>query len=442
MGRFPIIYQGAQVEGDDSKMGRFPIIYQGAQGEGDDSKMGRFPIIYQGAQVEGDDSKMGMFPIIYQGAQVEGDDSKMGRFPIIYKGAQVEGDDSKMGRFPIIYQGAQVEGDDSKMGRFPIIYQGAQVEGDDSKMGRFPIIYQGAQVEGDNSKMGRFPIIYQGAQVDGDESKITRVHRHNGAHKIYGSQMEGDEHKHSLSHGHNHVRLPKAAEDLFFFEKSLEIGSTRSTVIPLTGLNPPFLHHEASKSIPFSPRNLTSIINMLAPASFTMIDDISFTLHRCENPTEQAINGEKAGCSTSIESYLDLIVSILGTSQARAFSADVPKEGIVSQRYTIASVRLLTHSQSILVCHDMAYPYKVFYCHMSFPTRVYQAKLVSEVNGSSLDALVVCHLDTSSWDPEHVFFKLMHVKPGQTTACHYLNRGSMVWVATAKFGEKQAPATQ
>nr|CAB3491416.1 unnamed protein product [Digitaria exilis] len=181
---------------------------------------------------------------------------------------------------------------------------------------------------------------------------------------------------------------------------------------------------------------------MFAPDSLTMIDDISFTLHQCENPAKQAINGEKAGCATSIESYLELIVSTLGTTQARAFSADVPKEGIVSQRYKTESVRLLAHSQSILVCHDMGYPYKVFYCHMSSPTRAYQVKLISEVDGSSMDALAMCHLDTSSWDPEHAFFKLMHVKPGQTTACHYLNRGSMVWVAAAKLGDKQAAASQ
>jgi len=305
-------------------------------------------------------------------------------------------------------------------------------------MGRFPLYNQGAQVDEDGSKLGKFFFYNHDEQVDRDDSKMTHVHGHNGAHKI--SQKEGVEHKHIHSHGHNHVRLPKAAEDFFFFENSLATGSTRSTLIPSTRINPPFLRHEALKHIPFSPRNITSIIDMFAPASLTMIDDISFALHQCENPAEQAINGEKFGCAASIESYLEFIVSTLGTSQVRAFSADVPKEGIVSQRYTTASVRLLTHSQSVLVCHDMPYPYKVLYCHMSFPTRAYQVKLISEAHGSSMDALAVCHLNTSSWNPEHAFFKLKHVKPGQTTACHYLNRGSMVWVATAKLGDKQAAA--
>lgn len=334
-------------------------------------------------------------------------------------------------------QGPKVDGDGSKLGKF--FFYNQQVDGDDSKMGRFPLYNQGAQVDEDGSKLGKFFFYNHDQQVDRDDSKMTHVHGHNGAHKIDGSQKEGVEHKHIHSHGHNHVRLPKAAEDLFFFENSLATGSTRSTLIPSTRINPPFLRHEALKHIPFSPRNITSIIDMFAPASLTMIDDISFALHQCENP-EQATTGEKSGCAASIESYLEFIVSTLGTSQVRAFSADVPKEGIVSQRYTTASVRLLTHSQSVLVCHDMPYPYKVLYCHMSFPTRAYQVKLISEAHGSSMDALAVCHLNTSSWNPEHAFFKLMHVKPGQTTACHYLNRGSMVWVATAKLGDKQAAA--
>ncbi|KAG2578894.1 hypothetical protein PVAP13_6NG145100 [Panicum virgatum] len=439
LGKFFFYNHDQQVDGDDSKMGRFPLYNQGAQGDKDGSKLGKFFFYNHDQQVDGDDSKMGKFPFYNQGAQVDGDGSKLGKFFFYNHDQQVDGDDSKMGRFLLYNQGAQVDGDGSKLGKFFFYNHDQQVDGDDSKMGRFPLYNQGAQVDEDGSKLEKFFFYNHDQQVDRDDSKMTHVHGHNGAHKIDGSQKEGVEHKHIHSHGHNHVRLPKAAEDLFFFENSLATGSTRSTLIPSTRINPPFLRHEALKHIPFSPRNITSIIDMFAPASLTMIDDISFALHQCENP-EQATTGEKSGCAASIESYLEFIVSTLGTSQVRAFSADVPKEGIVSQRYTTASVRLLTHSQSVLVCHDMPYPYKVLYCHMSFPTRAYQVKLISEAHGSSMDALAVCHLNTSSWNPEHAFFKLMHVKPGQTTACHYLNRGSMVWVATAKLGDKQAAA--
>ncbi|CAL4981618.1 unnamed protein product [Urochloa decumbens] len=441
MGKALIYNHDQPVDGDDSKMGKALIYDHEQQVDGDDSKMGKALIYNHDQQVDGDDSKMGKALIYNHDQQVDGDDSKMGKALIYNHDQQVDGDDSKMGKALIYIHDQHVDGDDSKMGKALIYIHDQQVDGDDSKMGKALIYRHDQQVDGHDSKIGKALIYNHDQQVDGDDLKMTHVHGHKGAQKIDGSQIDGVEHKHIHSHGHNHFRLPKGGEFFFFFEKNLAIGSTRRTHIPSTRVNPPFLHHEASKHIPFSCRNITSIIDMFAPASLSMIDDISFTLNLCENPEDHQINGKKVGCVTSIESYLELIISTLGTNQVQAFSADVPKEGIASQMSTIASVRLLSHSQSALVCHDMEYPYKVFYCHLSLPTRAYQVKLISQVDGSSVDALAVCHLNTSSWNSDFIFFELMHVKPGQTTACHYLNRGSMVWVANAKLGDKQAAAS-
>ncbi|KAF0903218.1 hypothetical protein E2562_025786 [Oryza meyeriana var. granulata] len=170
---------------------------------------------------------------------------------------------------------------------------------------------------------------------------------------------------------------------------------------------------------------------MFAPASLTMDDDIAMTLQLCEHP--HMVHGEKSGCATSIESFLELVVSSLGTNDVRALSPRAPMEGVPSVRYTVASATPVTNSQSALVCHDMTYPYKVFFCHTATPIRAYQLSLVSnDVGQPSIDALAVCHLNTSHWEPNHPFFQIMHVKPGETTACHFLGRGSIIWVPTVK----------
>ncbi|CAL4988764.1 unnamed protein product [Urochloa decumbens] len=442
MGKILVYNHDQQVDGDDSKMGKILVYNHDQQVDGDDSKMGKILVYSHDQQVDGDDSKMGKILVYNHDQQVDGDDSKMGKILVYNHDQQVDGDDAKMGKILVYNHDQQVDdGDNSKMGKILVYNHDKQVDGDDSKMGKILVYNHDKQVDGDGSKMGKILVYNHDEQVDVDDSKITHVHGHNGAQKIDGSQIDGVGHKHIHSHGHSHFRLPKGGEFFFFFEKNLAIGSTRRTHIPSTRVNPPFLHHEASKHIPFSRRNITSIIDMFAPASLSMIDDISFTLNLCENPEDHQINGKKVGCVTSIESYLELIISTLGTNQVQAFSADVPKEGIASHMSTVASVRLLSHSQSVLVCHDMEYPYKVFYCHLSLPTRAYQVKLISQVDGSSVDALAVCHLNTSSWNSDFIFFELMHVKPGQTTACHYLNRGSMVWVANAKLGDNQAAAS-
>ncbi|KAL5208362.1 hypothetical protein ABZP36_032797 [Zizania latifolia] len=244
----------------------------------------------------------------------------------------------------------------------------------------------------------------------------------------------GEGHKHIHRHEHSHVHLPKAGRDVFFFEDDLVTGSILTTRIGSTITNLDFLHQDASKHLPFSSKSFTDIISLFGPASLTMADDIAWTLKQCDHT--KMVHGEIAGCATSMESFVELVVSSLGTNNVRAFSSGDPNEGVASVNYTLASVNLLTNSQSVLVCHDMPYPYKVFYCHAAAPSRAYQLKLVSDVGLPSMDALAVCHLNTSAWDPDHPFFQVMHVKPGQTTACHFLNRGSIVWVPTAELGDK------
>ncbi|KAL5200230.1 hypothetical protein ABZP36_021433 [Zizania latifolia] len=203
---------------------------------------------------------------------------------------------------------------------------------------------------------------------------------------------QGEGHKHIHRHEHAHVHLPKAMRDVFFFEDDLVTGSALTTRIRLTITDLNFLYQDASKHLPFSSKNFTDIINMFGPASLTMADDIAWTLKQCDHA--EMVHGEIAGCATSIESFVELVVSSLGTNNVRAFSSGAPNEGVAN--YTLASVNLLTNdSQSVLVCHDMPYPYKVFYCYTAAPiSRAYQLKLVSDVGLPSMDALAVCHLNT------------------------------------------------
>ncbi|XP_015693528.2 BURP domain-containing protein 9-like [Oryza brachyantha] len=248
----------------------------------------------------------------------------------------------------------------------------------------------------------------------------------------------GEEHKHthSRTHGHGHADFPKGAEDVFFFEDSIAPGIVLTTRILSTRSSPIFLHRDTNDHIPFSMKNLTDILAMFPRASRTMADDIVATLQMCEHP--EMVHGEKAGCAASIESFLELVVSLLGTHDVRALSPEAPMEGVPSVRYTVASATPLTTSSSetVLVCHDMPYPYKVFFCHAATPVRAYRMSLVVAGDGrrrpAAMDALAVCHLNTSHWSPDHPFFRLKHVKPGQTTACHFLARGNIMWLPAEK----------
>uniref|UniRef100_A0A0D9WNS7 BURP domain-containing protein n=1 Tax=Leersia perrieri TaxID=77586 RepID=A0A0D9WNS7_9ORYZ len=155
-------------------------------------------------------------------------------------------------------------------------------------------------------------------------------------------QLQGEEQKHIYSHEHGRVHFPKGARDLFFFENNITPGSVLITRILSTRSSPVFLHRDNTKHIQFSTKNFTDIINLFEPASLTMVDDIKSTLQLCEHP--QMVHGEKPGCATSIESFLELVVSSLGTNDVRALSPRIPMEGVPSIRYIVASAMSVTNS--------------------------------------------------------------------------------------------------
>ncbi|EEC80400.1 hypothetical protein OsI_22538 [Oryza sativa Indica Group] len=85
----------------------------------------------------------------------------------------------------------------------------------------------------------------------------------------------------------------------------------------------------------------------------------------------------------------------------------------------------------------MRFPFAVFYCHAINPTRVYAVVLESEEDGSGsgtpekMEALAVCHLDTSRFDPKTPLFVEHNLRPGDASVCHFVSRDSVIWAPVA-----------
>ncbi|KAL6639081.1 hypothetical protein ACP70R_022811 [Stipagrostis hirtigluma subsp. patula] len=90
-----------------------------------------------------------------------------------------------------------------------------------------------------------------------------------------------------------------------------------------------------------------------------------------------------------------------------------------------------------MTCQGMAFPYVVFYCHAVTPTTVYDVTLRRrEEDGAAatmtMQALAVCHQDTSGFNPEIQFFVERRLRPGNgATACHFVSRDSVVWTLSS-----------
>ncbi|KAL6344969.1 hypothetical protein AAG906_007700 [Vitis piasezkii] len=81
-----------------------------------------------------------------------------------------------------------------------------------------------------------------------------------------------------------------------------------------------------------------------------------------------------------------------------------------------------------VVCHKMEYAYAVFYCHKIAATRAYMVPLVGR-DGTKAKAVALCHTNTKEWNPKHLAFQLLKVKPG-VPICHFLTQDQIIWVVS------------
>lgn len=146
------------------------------------------------------------------------------------------------------------------------------------------------------------------------------------------------------------------------------------------------------------------------------------TIKGCE---EGGIKGEEKYCATSLESMVDFSTSKLGRN-VEVLSTEGEKETEM-QEYRIARGVRKVGDEKAVVCHKQKYPYAVFYCHKTETTRAYTVPLEGP-DRTRLKAVAVCHTDTSQWNPKHLAFQVLKVKPGSVPVCHFLPEDHVVWV--------------
>ncbi|KAL4346691.1 hypothetical protein GQ457_17G002590 [Hibiscus cannabinus] len=140
--------------------------------------------------------------------------------------------------------------------------------------------------------------------------------------------------------------------------------------------------------------------------------------------------GEHRACITSVDSLIDFVGGIFGPDVPFEIlrTSVATKTSPVLQNYTVVEVKEKASRKS-LPCHNMPYPYAVFYCHILVDTtnRMFKVTLRGE-NGAVVEAVLVCHMDTSKWNPNFFAFRQLGVERGTTEACHFAPAYDMVVV--------------
>ncbi|KAI5660980.1 hypothetical protein M9H77_20303 [Catharanthus roseus] len=237
-------------------------------------------------------------------------------------------------------------------------------------------------------------------------------------------------HHHHHHHHHHHIDDPSTI--VFFFLDDLKLGKTMPIYFPNRDLSSShFLPKEEANKIPFSSKQLPKLLQLFSfskesPQAIAMED----TLRECEtNP----IKGETKLCATSLSSAVEFALEIFGSDhRIQVLSTNYQtKLTIPLQKYTINKVPKEILAEKMVSCHTMPYPYGILYCHyQESENRVFKVSLVSEV-GDKVEAVAVCHMDTSQWGKNHVSFRVLGIEPGTSPVCHFFPADNFVLVPSA-----------
>ncbi|MED6193294.1 hypothetical protein PIB30_018042 [Stylosanthes scabra] len=235
-----------------------------------------------------------------------------------------------------------------------------------------------------------------------------------------------DDHKHD-DHHHHHM---DPSLMVFFTMNDLKVGQRMPIYFPKRdpSTSPKPWPKQEADSLPFSLEKLPQLLEIFGFASDSpQAKAMEDTLRECES---KAIKGEVKFCATSLESMLEFTQTILGIdSEFRALSTShKTKSSVTFQNYTMLENIVEIEAPKMVACHTMPYPYAVFYCHSQrSENRVFKVPVEGE-NGDKVEAMVVCHLDTSEWSSSHPSFRVLGVNPGTSSVCHFFPADNLIFV--------------
>ncbi|KAM0060827.1 putative BURP domain-containing protein [Helianthus debilis subsp. tardiflorus] len=244
-----------------------------------------------------------------------------------------------------------------------------------------------------------------------------------------GQKTDHYEENHIDIYGKNDINDLDPALNVFFHVNDLYLGKKMPIYFAVNdpSTTPRLLTREQSDSIPFSSKRLAYLLEFISLAAGSpQALAMEQTLKQCEL---EATPGETRFCASSLESMLDLTRGIMGMDKLKALTTNIHNlSNTLLQEYTFLKEPMEINVSDMVACHTMAYPYAVYYCHgQKGYNRVFEISLGGE-NRNIVDAIAVCHMDTTNWDSDHVAFRVLGGQPGSSPVCHFLPADNIVWI--------------
>ncbi|CAH9065125.1 unnamed protein product [Cuscuta epithymum] len=185
------------------------------------------------------------------------------------------------------------------------------------------------------------------------------------------------------------------------------------------------LPRQVANSFPFSSQHLPKILKkfFIWPDS-PQVKNIKKVLESCETK----LKIEQRKCVTSLEDMVDFGLAHTGENVG-VFQNDIEGESASGvKEFTIIRTKMI--GKKVVVCHKEVYPYAVYYCHSLEGTTALTASVLGRRQKLHEDkVLVACHSKTSTWNPNHLAFQVLKIKPGEGTVCHVIGNNNIVWAS-------------
>ncbi|KAF3435597.1 hypothetical protein FNV43_RR22688 [Rhamnella rubrinervis] len=242
----------------------------------------------------------------------------------------------------------------------------------------------------------------------------------------------GTEHLHSHQPSHINMMMHhiNPSEMRFFTMEDMFVGKTMPVYFRRKEPSNSrlFLPRHKADSIPFSLKELPQLLQYfsISPDS-PQAKSMEGTLRQCDN---KPITGEVKLCATSLESMLDFNRGVFGLDSAFSVVTTTyfSDSNVSFQNYTILKVPKEILASKMVACHSLPYSYAVFYCHsQKSENKVYKVSLSGD-NGDRIEAVAVCHMDTSQWSRNHASFRVLGIEPGTSPVCHFFPADNLIWV--------------
>ncbi|XWS30796.1 hypothetical protein CRYUN_Cryun23aG0020700 [Craigia yunnanensis] len=256
----------------------------------------------------------------------------------------------------------------------------------------------------------------------------------NGVEETKSPQPSSKAMEHHIMENHGHDDIGSEDVGVFTIDdvRAFNVGRKLSTFFSIRNhsLYPGFLPREVADSIPFSSSEILKILQFFSVSPDSPKGKaVKDTLKRCEI---EPAKGETKICVASSESMLEFLRNAFGPeADFKVISTTHPTMVTsILQSYIVLEPPREIESPKKVACHPLPYLYAIYMCHFdATETKVFKVPLVGD-NGDKVDALIVCHMDTSAWSPKHVAFSLLGTKPG-IPVCHAFSEGHGVWIQSS-----------